>query len=267
MHTLRSLLLIAAAAAILVSCRSLPHEPGIYLDTGTGEVESGGTLPLSAFIDLPAGTTSYTFEWETSGGTIRKTRVENAVDFMAPQAEGVSEITVTYRGDGLLLTDTAAVKVLQSGALAPESTVLIKVDTNTLSGVFVDEKAPAESFTPPLTIKGTFTYDPSSGHAASGGNWQTYLMYDDGTHGDETADDGIWSLLMVFEKTTEKVYFAFDEASPYRVQWESGLAWRLKVAWIDLDDFPNDRSNPAFIPEKDQILFWDAGMAEAGGLR
>jgi len=100
--------------------------------------------------------------------------------------------------------------------------------------------------------------------AEAGGNWPNYNMYDDGTHGDRIANDGIWTIRMIFEKTDSKVYFAFDDASTYRVEWESSVTWRLKIAWIDLDAFPDDHSNPAFVPDKDKTLIWDKEMAKKG---
>ena len=135
-----------------------------------------------------------------------------------------------------------------------------------LTGVWVDEEHPAESFTPPLRIKGTFQYDEETGSALSGGSWPYHLMRDDGLRGDRAADDGVWTIRMEFEKDDELVYFAFDDASDFRVQWESGLTWRMKVAWIGLDDHPEDNSNPAFVPDTDRILRFDAAMAEAGGI-
>lgn len=89
-------------------------------------------------------------------------------------------------------------------------------------------------------------------------------MYDDGTHGDKVAGDGVYSTLMIFDKSNSKVYFAFDDNNPYRVQWESAITERLKLAWIVLDEFPDDNSNPAFIPDKDKVLKWDKEMAEKG---
>jgi hypothetical protein len=89
-------------------------------------------------------------------------------------------------------------------------------------------------------------------------------MYDDGAHGGSASGDGIYSILMIFEKSDSKVYFAFDDGNPYRVQWESGIMERMKLAWIELDDYPDDNSNPAFVPDKDKVVRWDEEMAEKG---
>ena len=84
------------------------------------------------------------------------------------------------------------------------------------------------------------------------------------SHNGSASEDGVYSMLMIFDKSDSKVYFAFDDDNPYRVQWESAITERLKLAWIKLDEFPEDNSNPAFIPDIDKVLKWDKEMAEEG---
>ena len=98
-------------------------------------------------------------------------------------------------------------------------------------------------------------------------NWLVSVLHkmcNDGAHSGSASGDGVYSILMIFEKSDSKVYFAFDGGNPYRVQWESAITERLKLAWIVLDEFPDDNSNPAFIPDKDKVLKWDKEMAEKG---
>jgi len=259
-----SLFILIIILLLIVSCQTkvsfVPQ--GLELDLHGGKVEAGGRLPLSVYLSIPDAMEPISLEWSIDRGEILKTRVENEVIFVAPPSEGDITIQVKAQSGDQVLESSGVISVLSDGALKTTVDIKIEVDTHTLTGVFVDKEAPSESFTPPLSIKGTFHYNPAEGTATAGGNWQNFQMYDDGTHGDATADDGIWTLAMEFEKSSEKVYFAFDEGSQYRVQWESGLAWRLKSAWIGLDDFPNDNSNPAFMPDQDRVLRWTADMAE-----
>lgn len=231
----------------------------------TLEIEVGGLLPLSCRVE--DGSTGFpSFEWSASAGRIEKTAVSGEADFRAPDKSGPVEISVTAMINGKSEMRNLKIEVLPEGALKKTADILITVDTKTLENVWVNASHRAETFKAPLSIKGTFRYDPDSSLAFAGGSWPSYPMYDDGTHGDVTADDGIWSILMKFEKTDSKVYFAFDDTNPYRVEYESGLAWTMKMAWIELDDYPDDHSNPAFIPDKDKVVSWTAAMAEEGGI-
>jgi hypothetical protein len=113
-----------------------------------------------------------------------------------------------------------------------------------------------------LKIKGEFRADPETLEAFAGGSWPTYDMYDDGTHGDKTKGDGIWTITFNFEKSDGKVHFAFDEGSTYRKQWESGVGFALKQAWQRIAG-PElfDSSDLFFIPMKDQVLEFGAAQA------
>lgn len=229
------------------------------------EVEVGGVIPLSCRVS--DGKSGFpVFSWESGRGEIVATDVAGEVDYRAPGTAGPDKVTVTVKINGKEEKRVLDLTVLPAGALKKTADILITVDTGTLSGVWVNPSHTSEAFKAPLSIKGTFRYDPDSELAFAGGSWPTYPMYDDGTHGDVTAGDGIWSILMKFEKTDSKVYFAFDDANTYRVEYESGLAWSLKMAWIDLDEFPDDHSNPAFVPDKDKTVSWTAAMAEKGGI-
>lgn len=250
---------------LLFSLYSCNDKIKIELVAQSKEVEVNKSLPISLKYEGPELLIPVEITWKVqNGGKIEKTNILGEVNFIAPSKTGTSTIIATIKIKDKTITKKLDIKILPEGALKKTATIIIEVDTNTLKNVWVNKEHPSEKFTPPLKIKGTFTYDPDTEHAEAGGNWPTYNMYDDGTHGDKVANDGIWTIRMIFDKTDSKVYFAFDDASPYRVEWESGVTWRLKIAWIDLDEFPDDHSNPAFIPDKDKTLIWDKSMAEKG---
>jgi hypothetical protein len=229
------------------------------------ETEVGTRVEASVSFSV-SGVAMPDIAWSAEGASVEQTLIANEAIIIAPEAEGKAIVKVNVRAKDREWTLEAPLRILPAGALKKTALVLFEVDTNTLKGVYVDASHPKESFTPPLKIKGTFRLDEATGDAFAGGSWPLHLMYDDGTHGDKVAGDGIWSIAMNFEKTDAKVYFAFDDSSPYRVQFESGLTWRFKLAWIDLDDFPDDRNDPAFIPDADKTIRWTAEMAEKGGI-
>jgi len=244
---------------------SLWAEKSIELSASSLEVEIGASLELSCRVD-DGGKGFPQFKWSSTSGSVTETDVAGEVDFHAPLHSGTAVISVDVAINGENTTKTIEVAILPEGALKKTADILITVDTNTLENVWVNDSYPSESFKGPLSIKGTFRYDPDSELAFAGGNWPLYDMFDDGTHGDREANDGIWSILMKFEKTDAKVYFALDDINTYRVQYESGLAWAIKMAWIELDDFPDDHTEVAFIPDRDKIVSWTAEMAEEGGI-
>ena len=244
---------------------SLSANTDIELSSSSMELEVGKSLALSCRVsDGNSGFPAFT--WRTDTGEIIKTKVAGEVVFKAPMMSGSAKITVDININGKTLSRELVIDILPEGALKKTADILITVDTNTLTEVWVNSIHPSEDFLGPLSIKGTFRYDADSQLAFAGGSWPTYPMYDDGTHGDITADDGIWSILMKFEKTDSMVYFALDDANQYRVEYESGLAWTVKMAWIELDDYPDDHSNPAFIPDMDKTVSWTAAKAEEGGI-
>lgn len=243
----------------------LSAETVIILLSDSLEIEVGKTLELSCRVS--AGNKGFpAFQWSVSEGRIAKTAVAGEVNFIAPVDSGTVSISVDISINGKNETHSLEITILPAGALKKTADILVTVDTNTLNDVWVNAAHISESFKGPLSIKGTFRYDCDSELAFAGGSWPTYPMYDDGTHGDITADDGIWSILMKFEKTDSIVYFALDDANTYRVEYESGLAWTVKMAWIELDDYPDDHSNPAFIPDMDKVVSWTAAKAEKGGI-
>ncbi|MDA3811707.1 MAG: hypothetical protein PF518_15420 [Spirochaetaceae bacterium] len=169
------------------------------------------------------------FRWHSSTGEIIETDVSGEVNYFAPDKSGTDSILVEISINGKNETRTMDITILPVGALKKTADILITVDTTILENVWVNSTHKSESFKGPLSIKGTFRYDPESELAFAGGSWPTYPMYDDGTHGDVIADDEIWSILMKFEKTDSLVYFALDDTNTYRVEYESGLSWTIKM--------------------------------------
>ena len=161
--------------------------------------EVGQTIGLSYYVRLPKGEIA-DFEWSADRGTISLTQVAGEVDYTAPDTPGKAVITGKAISKGREEVKTIEVNILPKGALKKTVSILIEIDTKTLTNVFVNTDHPSESFHAPLKIKGTFSYDETTGMATAGGNWLLYTMYDDGTHGDINAGDGIWSIRMEFEK-------------------------------------------------------------------
>jgi hypothetical protein len=264
-----ALIVAAAASAALSSCASLsPTKSFARIEAASVEVETGGQVALSLRLDMPGGPPS--IEWSASVGSIRPTAVDNEVDFVAPGEPGEAIVRARASAGGGKLEAEVAIKVKPVGALKKTAEVIVEVDGRTLRGVWVDAEHPAEDFTPPLKIKGTFNLDVDTGEATAGGSWPVYDMYDDGTRGDRVAGDGIWTERFVFRKTSSKVYFAFDDASAYRVGFESGLAWRFKLAWRGVDEAGagevSDANNLFFVPDRDQVVAWTAAMAASSGM-
>jgi hypothetical protein len=251
------------------SCASLlPPKPSIGLGASSTSVEIGQTVALSLWLNISGGVP--TIAWSASAGSLTPTLVDNEADFTAPDAPGDVLITATASSKGRVMKAELKLKVLPVGALKKTAEVLVEVDCTSLKNVWVDDSHPSEEFAPPLRIKGTFSLDVDTGEATAGGSWPTYDMYDDGTHGDRVAGDGIWTERFVFLKTGSKVYFAFDDANAYRVGFESGLAWRFKLAWRGVDEAGagevSDANNLFFIPDKDQRVAWTAEMAAKSGM-
>jgi hypothetical protein len=257
-------------AAISLACASLPGggKPSAEIQAPRLEVEVGQRLALSLRLSMPGGLP--TIAWSAEAGRIEASPVDNEVDFVAPDEPGQVLVAALATAGGKSLRAEARIAVLPAGALKRTAEVLVEVDCNSLKGVWVDEAHPSLDFTPPLGIKGTFSYDPDSGAATAGGSWPLFSMYDDGTHGDKAAGDGIWSIRFTFRKSSSKVYFAFDDGGAYRVGYESGLAWRFKLAWRGVDEAGagelSDENNLFFVPDKDQEVRWTAAMAASSGL-
>jgi hypothetical protein len=257
------------AVVVLASCASLiPAKPSAELSASSAEVEVGQEISLSLRVAMPGGPPR--IAWSASSGTVLPTLVDNEVDFRAPDAPGEAIVVATAWVGARALKAETRIVVLAPGALKKTAEVIVEVDSNNLKKVWVDDSHPAEDFAPPLKIKGTFGLDVDTGEASAGGSWPTYAMYDDGTHGDRAAGDGVWSMRFVFPKTSSKVYFAFDDANVYRVGFESGLAWRLKLAWRGVDEAGagevSDANNLFFVPDHDQVVRWTAAMAASSGM-
>ncbi|OQY37331.1 MAG: hypothetical protein B6229_08640 [Spirochaetaceae bacterium 4572_7] len=244
---------------------SLFSETTISWDIFPKRIEVNQQAPISLRVisdanDFPLVT------WEVSSGIIKESNVVGEVDFISPSIASSVTLNASVSIEGKLISKELVIDVLEEGSLKTTADVLIEVDTNTLQNVWVDETHPNESFTPPLKIKGTFRYDPDTELGHVGGSWPTYLMYDDGTHGDLIAKDGIWSVKMIFERSDAGVYLAFDDASPYRIEFESGICWRLKMEFIELDDYPDDHSNIMFVPDQDKVIRWNQNLADKAGM-
>jgi hypothetical protein len=257
------------AFVLLASCASLsPAKPTAELSASAPAVEVGQEISLSFRISLPGGPPL--IAWSASSGSILPTLVDNEVEFRAPAEPGEATISATASSMGKSLKAEARIRVLPRGGLKKTAEVIVEVDCGSLRKVWVDDAHPAEDFSPPLKIKGTFSLDVDTGEASAGGSWPSYSMYDDGSHGDRVAGDGIWTQRFVFPKTSSKVYFAFDDANAYRVGFESGLAWRFKLAWRGVDEAGagevSDENNLFFVPDRDQTVAWTAAMAAKSGL-
>jgi hypothetical protein len=263
----RLLVLALAVLTVLVSCGTEkgPAKPELVLTVSREVIEVNQGVALSCSVHTPEGELP-AFQWQADGGTISTTAVAGEIDWLAPDTPGVYTLSVKVHLDSGEQTLSKKVEVLTRDALKRTAEIIFEVDTSTLKNVWVNADHPSESFTPPLFIKGTFRYDPETEEAFAGGSWPCYDMRDDGKNGDRVADDGIWSIRLNFEKTDAKVYFAFDDNSFYRVEFESGVTWRMKIAWIELDEYPDDNFNPAFVPDGDKIIRWTREMAAEGKL-
>jgi len=264
-----AVLLVLSVDSLFWSCAGTPP-PRVYAELSAPalEVETGGTLPLSFRVSMPGGPPIVT--WSSDSGVLVPTAVDNEVDFVAPATPGRVVVRAVASAGGKSLESELSISVLPAGALKKTVEVIVEVDTSTLKNVWVDAAHPAESFVPPLRIKGTFTLDIDSGEASAGGSWPVYDMFDDGTHGDRVAGDGVWTERFVFKRTSAKVYFAFDDGNAYRVGFESGLAWRFKLAWRGVDEAEagevSDANNLFFVPDRDQVVAWTAETAAKSGM-
>lgn len=254
-----------------IICLNLVFALNIYAETTVNWEIFPIELEVNAFAPISIRTISDikgfpSIDWELSHGTIEKTSVIGEVFFRAPASACTSILTASVKIGDQLVEKKLSIVVLEKGALKKTADILIEVDTNALNGVWVDKSHPSETFTAPLMVKGTFRYDSESGLAYAGGSWPSYVMFDDGTHGDKTADDGIWSINMEFQKSDTGVYIAFDDASKYRIEFESGIMWRVKRAFTELDEFPDDHSNIKFVPDGNKNIRWTKELAIKGGI-
>ncbi|HBD92590.1 MAG: hypothetical protein A2015_05790 [Spirochaetes bacterium GWF1_31_7] len=201
------------------------------------------------------------YTYKSAGGKCKESDIKGIALFSAGKKTGTFELTVEVSDGTSKVFKTISYEIVPPGESSPWAEILFTVDTNTLQGVYVDSSHPAENFTGPLKIKGELTLDEGSGEAQAGGSWPTYLMYDDGSRGDKKAGDGVWSILMKFEKSDRKVHYAFDDGSEYRVGFESGITKTMKDNWTIMDEFPSDNTNPAFVPDRNKEVAWNIEFA------
>ena len=140
--------------------------------------------------------------------------------------------------------------------------------------ISVDSKT-IHSFEPPLCIRGNFAYAPqySWGLIASKGYYGDIpvRLYDDGTHGDVRAADGVCSIEMFFRKGAGEFNFMVRDGVYLTNYWNAiypakftnnpGLA-ALSAAWGDLlGKLDEDRERIGGFPlDNDLELVWDGEM-------
>ncbi len=120
-------------------------------------------------------------------------------------------------------------------------------------------------FEPPLCIRGNFTYSPQYRWGII--EFKRYytdipvVLYDDGTHGDALAGDGVWSVEMFFRKDAGRLRFIVRDGSFLKGYWNQlhpesfNNSWceSLTKAWGEIQGVSLD---------KDIELKWDMKMFE-----
>ncbi|NJL30339.1 MAG: hypothetical protein HC898_01180 [Phycisphaerales bacterium] len=96
--------------------------------------------------------------------------------------------------------------------------ILFEFDTNPWKDIYSPTTGKAIGFTPPLSLKSHYWA------------WEQFELYDDGTHGDRIANDGVHSLLMKMPRDNKKWQLAIDDTGTARTAHESELAHLLKSA-------------------------------------
>jgi lysophospholipase L1-like esterase len=140
--------------------------------------------------------------------------------------------------------------------------------------IVVDSKT-IPSFEPPLCIRGNFAYAPqySWGLPASKGYYGEVpvRLYDDGTHGDARAADGVYSIEMFFRKDAGGINFMVRDGVYLTNYWNSLYPVKfvhnpnltaLSAAWGDLlGKLDDDRERIGVFPlDKDFELVWDEAV-------
>jgi hypothetical protein len=142
--------------------------------------------------------------------------------------------------------------------------VLVTVDSKTL-----------RDFTAPLVVRGNFNYAPQYdwGIIEAKGYYANIpvLLYDDGSHGDAKAGDGVWSLAMNVRKNSGRIWFELWDGRYLIGYWNhlhpewfrSKNCLEVSSAWGKLLNGPEGGLNG--IPtDKDIELNWTkASMDEA----
>jgi len=137
--------------------------------------------------------------------------------------------------------------------------ILISFDSSTLP-----------EFEPPLALRGNFSYAP--GYRWAIREAKSYYanipvaMYDDGTHGDAKAGDGVYSIEMFMRKNSGKLRFVVYDGSFFTGYWnrlhpeyfrnkwciQLSKAWGEMLGWVDED------GEISGIPlDRDLELRWD----------
>ena len=142
--------------------------------------------------------------------------------------------------------------------------VAISIDSRTLF-----------EFKPPLCIRGNFTYAPQYEWA----NLETknyyadipVALYDDGTHGDLKAGDGVWSIEMFLRRNSGKLRFIVRDGRFVSSYWNTlhpeyfNNPWcvQLTKAWGEMLGYVDKDGEIQGIPlDKDFDLRWDMKSLE-----
>ncbi|MBN2288143.1 MAG: SGNH/GDSL hydrolase family protein [Candidatus Glassbacteria bacterium] len=133
------------------------------------------------------------------------------------------------------------------------------------------------SFEPPLCIRGNFAYAPqySWGLIASKSYYGEIpvRLYDDGTHGDKLARDGVYSVGMFFRKGAGEINFMVRDGVYLTNYWNSIYPEKfthnpnltaLSAAWGELlGKLDEDRERIGGFPlDRDLDLVWDKTMLD-----
>ncbi|MCE5271805.1 SGNH/GDSL hydrolase family protein [bacterium] len=170
-----------------------------------------------------------------------------------------------------------AIKPVKSPAPQPSQFVPASAFLGNLVKVHIQvEAAAVPGFKPPFSLRGNFTYAPQYqwGILESKGYYADIpvLLYDDGTHGDKLAGDGVWSLDMFMRKDSGKLAFGLHDGAYEHLYWnpiERGYymnPWceKITVAWDKLLGGKGDDWLGWVDLSKDQSFVWDqAALAKA----
>lgn len=180
------------------------------------------------------------------------------------------------------VAQTYAIRPVKSPIPQPSKDVLVTTFLGDMVKVHIQvEAAAVPGFKPPFSLRGNFTYTPLHqwGIIESKGYYADIpvLLYDDGTHGDKLAGDGVWSLDMFMRKDSGKLAFGLHDGEYSRLYWnplERGYIdnpWCEKIsrAWDRLLGGKGDDWLGWLDLSKDQVLIWDKASfnkALTGGL-
>lgn len=148
---------------------------------------------------------------------------------------------------------------LSNKFLTDRARVFINVDSKTI-----------RKFTSPLCIRGNFAYAPQYywGLLETKGYYADIpvQLYDDGTHGDRQAADGVYSIEMYFRKNCGEMNFFIQDGNWLQNYWKNWIkgAFRnpyideITVTWGEALNCLNEKKNLIRVPlDKNQNLVWD----------